>query len=432
MAQSISTDRAALDAKTVRSNLFFLYMEIGVIAIAFAMEWYYLQVFALRLGAEQYHLGIMSAARALMLALGPSLASPWLRRYRNIVTAMGTPMLIYRTLLYLFVAAVPFLPDAPGEPHSAFRVWALVGLVIMSGLPHGMAQAMFLTMLPTSIPKSDLPGVVRGRSALMNGVILISVFIWGQLMEHLPIPGNYQVGFFLSYIAALVGWWGILRIRVPDIAVVPEASQSKPMPIKVWAYAPFRRFMIVLVAVHLGKCMSDVLIQPYLVKQLHASDGWISFIGMIEMGAGALFTLVMARLQRRFSVRMLLIAMSFTLILQPLVLALTPVLPPYLLGGVAFGVGWFVINILFYSMLVEIVPEDKLAPFAAVFQAVINFCLFIGPLISTALLNVGIPIQVMLLIIAAERLGAFILTIFVRIERQEEPKTRLRVFRQTR
>ena len=52
-----------------------------------------------------------------------------------------------------------------------------------------------------------------------------------------------------------------------------------------------------------------------------------------------------------------------------------------------FGAGWFVVNVLLYNRLVEIVPHERMGQFAATYQVLINFSLFLGPLIGTFLIE---------------------------------------------
>src|SRR5215218_6419098 len=129
-----------LGPKTERANIFHLYSELLWMSVPFALEWYYLQVYAIRLGATPTHLGVLTAGRALLMVIGTGLTSRWLARYHNIVRAMAVPIFLYRMLIYLCIALVPFLPR--------FQVDVLVAMAVISAIPHGVAQGLFLGMMP--------------------------------------------------------------------------------------------------------------------------------------------------------------------------------------------------------------------------------------------------------------------------------------------
>src|SRR5690242_107691 len=121
----------AISPKTERANIFHLYSELLWMSVAFALEWYYLQVYAIRLGATPAHLGVLTAGRALFMVIGTSLTNRWLARHRNVIRALAVPIIVYRTLIYFSIALVPFLPS--------HQVDALVALAVISAIPHGVA-----------------------------------------------------------------------------------------------------------------------------------------------------------------------------------------------------------------------------------------------------------------------------------------------------
>jgi hypothetical protein len=276
------------DAK--RRNIRLLYAELAWMAFPFAMEWWYLHVYAIRLGATPVQIGLLSAGRALFLVIGASLGNWWQGRFANIVQSVALPIFVARTLLYAGIALVPSLP-------VPFKVELLIGLAISAALPMGIAQAGFLGMLPAAVDKHDLARVVSRRSLLMNATILLALVIVGQLLEALVAPQNYQVGFGLACLASTLSWWNIRAIRVPD----SDAKTERARRVKVWSNPTFRRFALLILAANTSVFMAAPLVQLHLVRGLAASDGWISFFGITEMLAGALGTATLPWLQKRFS-----------------------------------------------------------------------------------------------------------------------------------
>src|ERR1041385_6717889 len=136
-----------------RGNIRHLYGDIFWMSAAFAMEWYFLGVFAIRMGANPLQIGLLTSLRALMMVVGSTFATRWRANYRNHITALDVPTVAYRSLLYCAVAAVAFLP----EDH---RVNAMVAVVVLSAVPTGIAQGVFLGMMRYAVNERDLARVV--------------------------------------------------------------------------------------------------------------------------------------------------------------------------------------------------------------------------------------------------------------------------------
>jgi predicted MFS family arabinose efflux permease len=384
-----------------RANTRYLYMDVFWMGAAFAMEWYFMQVFAIRLGATPAHLGALTSLRALLLAVGAALASRWQSRYNNLIKALRTPTLVYRVMMYLGIAA--------SASFSAGQVDILVAMVVLAAIPTGIAQGCFLGMLPTALSERRLAPVVARRMVLVNATVLVCVVGFGQLLEALPFPINYQIAFVLAFVASFLSWLNAQRVKVPDMPHAVPGNVPSPA-VNVWKNQEFVRLMVVIVAICIGVFMASPLIQLHLVRGLDASDAWISVFGLFEMGAGALITLRLDWLINRFGTGRLMVAATFATFLQTIILASITNLPPFIVGSIAFGVGWFSLGVLMYNRLIEIAPQDDFPRYAIAYQMLINIALFVGPLISTFLIQHAVTVPAALLLVAAVRFGAGVLT----------------------
>ncbi len=406
-----------LTPAVLRANTRHLYAEIAWMGFAFAMEWYYQQVYAIRLGATALHLAVLVSGRALLMVVGSGLAQRWQRRFPGPIQAIATPLLIARLLLYLGIVFVPFLP--------AFQVDALVGLVLLSAIPTGISQGIFLGMLPSAIPKEALARVVARRAVLMNVSVLPCILLLSQMLQWFPQPANYQVGFFVAFLLSFMSCWHIQRLKTVELPKV----ETRPKPVNVWANPRFRRFAIITVANQSGVFMAASLIGLQLVRGLNASDSWISAFGVCEMIAGILVTFRLDWLIARVGTRRLIIAACVAVLFQTLILAMTPSLPPFIIGSLLFGAGWFSVNVLLYNRLVELFPPEELPHYAAAFQLLVNASLFLGPLIGTLLVEAGLSLPAALLLITGVRLLAALLAWVINVE--AEPIAQLVQSRET-
>jgi hypothetical protein len=390
-----------------RANTRYLYLDIFWMGIAFAMEWYFLQVYAIRLDATPAHLGTLTSLRALMQVVGSSLSNWWLCRYDNPVRALRAPALVYRLILYLAIALAAFLP--PGQAGMPGRVDAVVALAVISAIPTGLSQGVFLVMYRRALSERQLTKVVAHRVVLMNATILVSVIGFGQLLEHLPFPANYQIGFGLAFLASFLSWWSVQQVKLPE-TLQPETQQAAAPAASVWKHAGYARFIVVVVAVIVAVFIAAPLGQLHLVRNLNASDTWISVFGLFETGAGTLILLRLDRLIARFGTGRLITIMTFATLLQPLILGMITTLPPYIIGQITFGAGWAGLNVLLFNRLIEVAPREGFSQYATVFQITINASIFAGPLIGTFMIEHDLTLPTALFVVAAARFGAGMLT----------------------
>lgn len=393
----------ALLPETIQANTRHLYAEIVWMGFAFAMEWYYLQVYAIRLGANALQLAVLTAGRALLMVIGAALAQRWERRHSGPIPALFWPLFLTRLLLYLGIALAPFL--------ATHQVDALVGLVALSAIPTGASQGIFLGMMPRAVPKANLARVVARRAVLLNIGILPCILLLSQFLQWFPQPLNYQIGFGLAFGVSLMSTWHISRIRTTQ----PLPAHLAPPPINVWADPRFRRFLLITLANQVSVFMAASLNGLQLVRGLNAPDSWISIFGVCEMLAGVAMTFRLDWLMAHFGTRRLIVFACAAVTFQTLILAFTPILSPFIIGSLLFGAGWFSVNALLYNLLVELFPGDGLAAYAAAFQLVINASSFIGPLLGTLLILAGVSLPAALLLITGLRLVAILLAVTVRI-----------------
>jgi predicted MFS family arabinose efflux permease len=385
-----------------KANRRYLIQEVFWMGVAFSLEWYFLNVFAIGMGATAAQLGALASLRALMLVIGSSLSSRWTRRFDNMIVALRVPSFFHRAGMYLGVALVAFLPEH-------MRVNALIGTVALSGLPTGIAQGCFLGMMRTAVSERQLANLMSRRSILMHIAVLVCVILFGQLLEQVAFPINYQISFSIAFCATLISWWNVQKIKVANTPAFATQAEIPSPHINVWKHPVFPRLALLVFVIHFSVFMGAPLVQYHLVRNLGASDSWISVFGLFEMAAGMLIMLRIERLLAIFGTVRMIIIMAFATFIQTFVLGLTPILPPHIIGQLLFGAGWFSLGLLQYKRLTEIAPVEGFPQFAATYILLINAAFFTGPLVSTFLIENVMSVPAALLLIAVLRFGAGIL-----------------------
>ncbi len=91
---------------------------------------------------------------------------------------------------------------------------------------------------------------------------------------------------------------------------------------------------------------------------------------------------------------------------QLVILALAPSLPVTWIAGFVGGITSVMFQVTGFGLVVQSAPPEKYEGFVGIHQTVVNFSIFVGPLLMTALINVGLSIAVGLLIAAVARVVA--------------------------
>src|SRR5260221_5860957 len=84
-----------------RANTRHLYWDMFWMCAAFAVDWYFLQGFAIRMNATPLQIGLLFSLRAAFLVVGSTLANYWRHPYKNPIPAMVLQIITYRALLNL-------------------------------------------------------------------------------------------------------------------------------------------------------------------------------------------------------------------------------------------------------------------------------------------------------------------------------------------
>lgn len=396
--------------ETERRNIRNHYLDLLWMGPAIVIEWYFLNIFAVRLGATASQLSALLAFRALFLALGAGLCAPWMRRFKNLVPALNIPILAYRFLLYLVIGLIPFLPA--GTPD--YRVDLVVVVSALAALPHGLAAGLWLGMLRSSVTESRLSGFLSRRLMLVNLWTLIWVMVSGPLLDSAPFPLGYQLYFIVAFVGSVVAWNRLMRVRVPDIPErLPTAEQPIIKPVNIWKNKKFLRFAALVFFTHISVFMAAPIVPLYLVRTLNASDTWISLFSAVEVGAGALIMVYSNRLIARFGANRLIMVAGLATALQTLILGFSTTLPPHLIGQAAFGIGWFWLAVLLYYRLSELIGSEDFPPYAAGFQMLAGIALLFGPPLGTFLIENVMSLSAALVLTGVLRIVSAVLVYLI-------------------
>lgn len=395
-------------------NIWNLYWDIFWFGILSGIVSSFLSVYAIRLGASNTIIGLLTALPALVQVVWLVPAARLVEGQRQrmpIIIVSGTLM----RLTYLGLALVPTLV-ADGRPEL------FLAIVVIGTIPAGLGNIAFSAMMAEAVPLHLRARVVSIRSLLLAVTSMAASFLGGRLLEVLPFPANYQFLFGIGFLASLVSLYYVTRIWVPDAPAPASAAGGRQTPFRqlLRANPRFIRFTLASFIFHIGLFWPGPLYSIYWVKYLNATEGWIGLMLMIQSAANAVSNYFWGRVATRRGNRPVLLICTAGLVLYPVLTAFSTTLTPLLLVSVSGGFFGAGVNLTFFNLMLETSPAERRPTFIAVYNSLLNLLNFITPLLATALIEV-IGIRTDLLIGGTFRLLGVIAFLFLLKKVSEKP-----------
>lgn len=356
----------------------------------------YVPVLVTRLGASPLLLGLLTSGAALMLAVASALGPAWLRRAPDWPRNISIPLLLWRSAL-VWVPLSLFLP--------AFQAEAIVVVVVALNFVAGFSNYTFTTFLSRMTLPDRLARLVSNRWTMLGIGMAVFTVILAAILDGFPRPANYVIVCALSLAISMIGFFILRQVRP-----LPLDSQTATRPRArlrdLLAYPPARDYLLITLLAHTAVNAPAPLITLQMVRVLKATDvdfGWYLAVFWVSLAVVGLFV---PQLTERFGNVRVFAAACAGLGLQMVILAFAPALPVTWAAGFAGGAASVMLQVTAYGLMVQCAPPERFEGYVGAYTATVNFAVFVGPLVMSAMTDAGLPIAAGLLIAAAARAGA--------------------------
>jgi len=381
-AQSLFVSHATT---TTERNAHYLATEIFWAAILSAAAAFNAP-FAMRLGATNAEIGLLSSIPALLAIVVTIPAGQFINRQARRLPLLVWSLFLHR-LGFLLAIFVPWLP----VPHKGT---VLIWLLILFTAPAHFFNVGWGAMLADVVPEVDRARLFALRNILAASAVTGGVFVAGWWLERTAFPLNYQLMYLVGFLASLVSLYYILQLKVPEAVIAPRPRQQVS-PRSLWRGAreafngqpDFVRLVINTLAHGLGLWMIGPLYVIYFVRTLGATEGWLGLNGTLANLTPILgFYLGQRAIVRWGENRVLKWGIS-VIGVYPLLVALTPNLTPILAWTALNGLIAPSVNLSHYAMLLKICPEGQRPVYLGVYTTIMNLGAFAMPLLGVELAN---------------------------------------------
>jgi hypothetical protein len=171
----------------------------------------FIAVYATRLGASTFQLGLITGGPAILNLLISLPSAHWLQN-RNLIRSTFITSVAQRSGYALLV----FLPWL--FPQAASEVWAVIAVVLIIALPGTLLAVLFNSMFAEVVPAQYRAEIVGRRNALMSLSITLATFGCGRLLDWIGSPMNYQIVFGIGAVGAAMSSYHLWRLRPLDTA----------------------------------------------------------------------------------------------------------------------------------------------------------------------------------------------------------------------
>lgn len=383
-------------------NIWHLYQDILWIGLAGAASTF-TSVYAIRLGASDDLIGLLSSLPALIVILLRLPAAQLVERTGDRVRLIARSLLVTRSL-YLVLALLPFL-------RLSHEVAIFVALVILMGLPANVANAGWDSLFADVVPERDRATVISVRSSLASIMAVVVVLLGGKWLDWVPFPWNYQAIFLLAFAGGMVSTYHVAHIQVPptEPARVRRVGFHWQEMRRLFVGSPgFTALVVATFVYQFAMSLPSPLYNIYFVKHLLATDGWIGLRTTIFSLTPILAYRFWPRLVRRWGDRAVLLLCVPLTVFLPLGTGLFQTLRPQLFVVAWLGIFGPGVNLTRYNILLRVCPADRRPTAIGVYAIVANLAAFIAPLAGVRLMGL-LGIRSVFFLAAAVRLGGALL-----------------------
>jgi MFS family permease len=391
-------------------NLRQLYWDVFWFGILAGSTIAFQAVYAARLGATGFQIGLLSAGPAIINLIFTLPSGRWMEGKPLIKVSFRSAL--WQRLGYVFMVALPWVFTSPEG-----QIWGLIWTILVTSVAGTVLAIGFNAMFAEVLPPEWRAHAVGRRNILLAISITVASLVSGQILDRVVFPGNYQIVFLIGAIGAIFSSYHIGRLRKSDMHALPvtvkvdETGMSKRklnrgslLRLDI-IKGPFGIFMLSYLAFYVFQYFPIPLFPLAYVEKLQLTDGMIGLGNALFYGTMMLASFRISHLSSRFGHRKILIASSALFPIFPVFLGIAKGPELYFLACLTGGGVYALLSGALINRLMERVPANDRPAHMAIHNLALNVGILTGSLLGPVSANL-IGLQPSLFLAAALRLLA--------------------------
>lgn len=421
----------------LQSRFHHLYWDIAWFGLVAGTTLAFLNVYAARLGATAFQIGLLTAGPALINLIFTLPAGRWLQGRPLGRSVFGTALATRG--IYLIYALLPLLLPA------FIQVEVLIWATLLFTIPSVALVIGFNALFAAAVPLEWRGYVAGRRNAMLSVVYVITSLVAGFILQTTPLEVGYTLVFGIGFIGAAMSTYHLGRLRAvserpeetpPRVRqIIGDAAQlggvragqgvGQRTNIAPRVFARGRNLLrpdvirghygwviLALFSFHLAQFMPVALFPLRWVDGLGFNDMEIAIGTAVFHACVLLSSLQLDRLTRRYGNHLMTAVGVALLSTYPLLTAFMPDLFFYAVTSAIGGLAWGLVGGALPNYLLEKVPADDRPAYLAWYNLALNAAIFLGALFGPLLAH-WLNLQSALVLAFAFRFGSAVFIWFV-------------------
>lgn len=380
-----------------RSNFLHLYLDIGWFGVLSGSAINFLNIYATRIGATVFQIGLIGAMSAIVSLFLAIPAGRWLQTQHTGKAIFWTS--VFYRLGFLSFIFLPWLFDEQGQ------IWAIIAVTFLMAIPLTGLGLGFNALFAEAVPTEYRAHVAGVRNVVLSVAFVLTSLVSGYILDQTAFPAGYQIVFGIGFIGAAMSSLHLYFVKpveaapawnengATDASLPPDSVQDKPQPgsakrtlsalsslrLDIWR-TPFRNVLLGLFGYHLAQYLALPVFPLYNVHILKLNDNHIG-IGTALFYLTVLFgSTRLSRTVQRLGHKKVTGLGVAGMAIYPLLLALSSEVWHYYFVSLLGGYIWALAGGAFANYMLEHIPPDDRPSHLAWYTIILNSAVLIGSL----------------------------------------------------
>lgn len=352
----------------------------------------FIGIFAIKLGASNFQVALLSSGPALISLLSMIPGARYLDKQSDQKKILSR-LIFFHRLFYLLIAFIPFFTEDK-------RASLLVALVALMNMPGSIFNVGWQAYISRVIPVSRRAEAIAMRNKFINLSGTITVLLTGILIDAMAFPIGYQIVFAASFAMALLELWlfnkldetVIEKVEIVEPSIQEKKDQSKGVLRslidevgQVFEHKEFVRFVVASLIFHFAWQVPWPLFTLYQVKELGANNTWVSILSFSNTIGSIVGYSFWPRILTKHGNLKTLFASSLWIFIVPTVYAFANSLVTIGISNFVTGAIFAGVNLTLFSTLLDVTPSENKATYIAYYTTVINASAIVAPMVGVGL-----------------------------------------------
>ena len=374
-----------------RANFLHLYLDIGWFGVLSGSTINFLNVYATRLGATGYQIGLIGAMSAVVTLFLAIPAARWLEK-QKIDRAMFWTSVYYR-IGFLGLIFLPWLFSDAAQINAIIAVTFLMAILLT---PLGVG---FNALFAEAVPNEYRAHVAGIRNITLSVTFMVTSLLSGYLLDNIPFPIGYQIVFAIGFIGAAMSSLHLYFIKPigkgktppfskPTPASIPQADSPRNITsllrLDIWK-TPYRKILLTLFGFHLAQYLAIPIFPLFNVRVLDLNDDQLGistalFYLTVFLGSTQLRNVVHRLGNKRTTGWGVAGLASY-----PIIVAYSHNIAIFYFASIVGGFAWSLAGGAYANYMLEHIPPDDRPPYLAWYNIALNVAVLVSSLAGPAI-----------------------------------------------